>query len=168
MWKRSNKVNKLYSINLRSTDNFCIHKYAFKLYTNGTSTRWNTNTRVMMNMRKTSRINSINFSLLWIIKKILSHTQQNLMSDIAQMNVLNCEHHFHSNEHTSQNWHIQHNGRESLQFQPFCIRHKLYLDDERQSVHYQLLLDRIDLGIRLDSLCWNEKLIKKSVIFWSC
>ena len=93
----------------------------------------------------------------------LSLTQQNLMSDIAQMNALNCEHHFHSNEHTNQNWHIQHNGREFLLFQPFCIRHKLYSDDERQSVHYQLLSDRIGLDIQLDSLFCKLKLFKKKI-----
>lgn len=75
------------------------------------------------------------------------------MSDIAQTNALNCEHHFHSNEHTSQNWHIPRNERVFLLCQPFYIRHKLYLDDERQSVHYQQLLNRIDLDIQLDSLC---------------
>lgn len=85
-------------------------------------------------------------------------TQHYLPFDNAQMNALNCVHHFHSNERINQNWHILHSEIECQQFPPSCSRRKLYSDDELQSEHYQRQLSHIDLDSRHDNLyCEKEE-----------
>lgn len=84
--------------------------------------------------------------------KIVKLTQLNSLSDNARTNALDCEHHFHSSERTSQSWHIRHSGTECQQCQPSCTRRRLCSDVERRSERCQLPPSRTGLGILLDSL----------------